>query len=103
MTSPLRRSRTDGQDAGDRQAEREGVGAQIREAGPLSRFAISPAVRRDVLPVAPGQRGWDAMAIRPLGASRRRNSASRSAGADQNPRELTARMTSNGPSRAGGS
>jgi len=57
----------------------------------------------DVSAVAPGQRGWDAMAMRPPGASRRRSSASRSARAGQNPRELTARMASKGPSTAGGS
>jgi hypothetical protein len=48
-----------------------------------------------------GKRGRDAMATRPPGASRRRSSASRSAGAGQKPRELTARMASKGPSRAG--
>jgi hypothetical protein len=65
-------------------------------------LSIPAAARRDVVAVAPGQRGWDAMAMRPPGTSRRRSSASRSAGADQNPRELTARIVSNGPSRAGG-
>lgn len=41
--------------------------------------------------------------MRPPGPSRPRESASRSIGAHQNPREFTARMASNGPSRVGGS
>src|SRR5215468_10230316 len=69
---------------------------------PRSKSSISRAALRDVSAVAPGQRGWDAMATRPPGARRRRSSASRSAGAGQNPRVLTARMASKGPSRAGG-
>jgi hypothetical protein len=33
------------------------------------RFSISLAALREVAAVAPGQRGWDAMAMRPPGAS----------------------------------
>jgi hypothetical protein len=64
---------------------------------------ISLAASSEVFLVAPGQRGWEAMAMLPPGVSRRRKSSSRSAGAVQNPRELTARMASKGPWRAGGS
>jgi hypothetical protein len=59
-----------------------------------SRFSISSAALRDAAAVAPGQRGWDTVAMRPPGPSRWRSPASRSAGAGQNPRELTARMAS---------
>jgi hypothetical protein len=59
---------------------------------PRSRSSISRAALSEVLVVAPGQRGWDATAMRPPGVSRRRSSSSRSVGAGQNPRELTARM-----------
>src|SRR5262249_43659077 len=64
---------------------------------PRSRSSISRAALRDVSAVAPGQRGWDAMAMRPPGASRRRSSASRSAWAGQNPRALMAMLASHGP------
>ena len=67
----------------------------------LSRFSLSAAAPREVTAVAPGHRGCDTIAIRPPGASRPRSSASRSAGAGQNPRELTARMASKGPVERG--
>jgi hypothetical protein len=67
----------------------------------LSRTRSSVPAASEVAVVAPGQRGWVAIAIKPPGRRRACSCRSRATGSGQNPSELTAITRSNGWSKWG--